>query len=254
MPAQTVFAEAIFISDLHLHPKQPDITQKFFAFCAWVKNRTNKLYILGDFLHAWPGDDALDAWSMEIINALADLANHGILIYFMPGNRDFLIGNKFLKLAKLIKLTEPSVVKLGENKVLLVHGDCYCTADKAHQWLRRFTRNWWFKFIFMQIPYRFRRGIVSKVRSYSENKKPAIDMQNIAKLQTNSLLMSKDLRKLKIDTVIHGHTHIPGLTTHTDLDGEFFQYVLSDWDANPLILCYNKTNKFYYKRFVGSDK
>ncbi len=239
--------EAMFISDLHLHPNEPQITAKFLEFCKWAKGRTKRLYILGDFVHAWPGDDAIDAWSNEIIAVLADLVNSGIKTYFMPGNRDFLIGNKFLKLAKLQKLSEPAIITLGAKKVLLVHGDRYCTTDKAHQRLRRFTRNSLFKLVFLRVPYKYRSRIVNKVRQYSANNtKITKDMLTVPQS------ISAHLRGFKLDTVIHGHTHIPGLTIHTDKHGEFLQYVLSDWDENPLVMCYNNTNDFYYRRFIGS--
>lgn len=242
-----IIEDAMFISDLHLHPKQPEITQKFLDFCGWAKGRTKSLYILGDFLHAWPGDDAIDSWSEKIINALACLSDFGIKVYFMPGNRDFLIGKKFLKQAKVIALPEQYIVTLGVKKVLLVHGDCYCTDDKAHQRLRRFTRNRLFKLIFLRTPYKYRAKIVNKVRQYSaNNNKVTKNMLTVPKA------IFKHLRKLNLDTVVHGHIHRAGLTEHLDNHEKFFQYVLSDWDENPLIMCYNSTNEFRYKLFVGS--
>ncbi len=242
-------ADAMFISDLHLHPDQPDITAKFLEFCNWAKQQTKDLYILGDFLHAWPGDDAIDAWSEGIIKALAELVDYGIKVYFMPGNRDFLIGKKFLHKAKIKELAEPSIITLGTKKVLLVHGDRYCTKDKAHQNLRRFTRNKLFKLVFLSLPYKYRSKIVNKVRQYSANGR----LNTRDNMQAVPAAISKHLRKLHLNTVIHGHTHIPGLTTHTDIQGEFLQYVLSDWDENPVVMCYNNTNKFYYRLFVGSN-
>jgi len=238
--------DAMFISDLHLHPKQPEITKKFLDFCDWAKGKTKILYILGDFLHAWAGDDAIDSWSEKITNALAELSCSGIEVYFIPGNRDFLIGKKFLQQANVKRLPEQYVINLGDKKVLLVHGDCYCTNDKAHQRLRLFTRNWLFKLVFLQMPYKFRAKIVNKVRQYSaNNNKLSKNMLTVP----NAIL--KSLRKARLDTVIHGHTHKPGLTTHTYNQDKFFQYVLSDWDENPLIMCYNNTNKFKYIPFVG---
>ena len=141
--------DAMFISDLHLHPEDSEITAKYMRFCSWARGKTKKIYILGDFLHVWPGDDAMDAWSKKILGSLADLVDSGIKVYFMPGNRDFLIGKKFIRYAKLIELAEPAIITLGNRKVLLVHGDRYCTKDKSHQRLRRFTRNKLFKFIFI---------------------------------------------------------------------------------------------------------
>lgn len=240
--------DAMFISDLHLHPNEPKITKNFLDFCIWARGKTKVIYILGDFLHAWPGDDAIDDWSKKITSALADLVSSGIKIYFMSGNRDFLIGEKFLKQAKVCELLEPTVINLGSEKVLLVHGDRYCTDDISHQMLRILTRNQLFKRLFLKIPFKYRNKIVNKVRQYS------IDH---TKLKGNILTIPKSisshLHKFKLNTVIHGHTHTPGLITHNDKYGVFYQYILSDWDEKPMIMCYNQTNKFYYSLFVGNE-
>lgn len=235
-------ADVMFISDLHLHPDRLDITEKFVEFSKWVINRTKKLYILGDFIHAWPGDDAMDAWSNKITNILSTIVSSGIDVYFMPGNRDFLIGKEFLRAAKMQVISDPAIIKIDDIRVLLVHGDCFCTADKGHQLLMKLTRNNLFKQMFLCLPYSFRAKIVYKVRKYSQTSKAKKSINNMQVVVEEVI---NYLQKYNLHTVIHGHTHTPGLTKH----GDFSRYVLSDWDERPLIMCYNKTNKFYYCLF-----
>ncbi len=133
--------EAVFISDLHLHPDDKNIQNRFNQFISWAQNKTKSIYILGDFVHVWPGDEALDFWANSIIKQLNSLADLGIKLYFMPGNRDFLMGSSFLNKAHMQYLPDPTPISIGETIVLLSHGDRYCTRDKSHQWLRRLTRN-----------------------------------------------------------------------------------------------------------------
>lgn len=242
-------ADVMFIADLHLHPQQPKITEKFFRFCEFAKKNTKELYILGDFIHAWPGDDAIDEWSLSIIKSLAELVDSGVKVYFMEGNRDFLLGKKFLHQAQVKYLPDPSIINLGGKRVLLTHGDRYCTDDISHQRLRRFTRNKLFKFLFLRVPYKYRSKVVNKVRQYSANGRSMTIGTNMLTVPATII---KHLRKYNLSLVIHGHTHLPGLTEHKDNQESFFQYVLSDWDAEPLIMCYNCTNKFYYKLFAES--
>ncbi len=236
--------DAVFISDLHLHPHEPDITERFHRFITWASVHTKKVYILGDFFHAWSGDDTLDDWSRGIALQLARLAEKGIELYFMPGNRDFLVGHQFLHLAALTLLREPTVIDLDGDKVLLVHGDRYCIKDKAHQWFRRLTRNPLFPSLFLRIPQRIRKRLVNAVRlhSQSHHQKPAPYMD----VDVPTLLLH--MAQHDVTKLIHGHTHKPGLTTHAYDGGEFQQYVLSDWDDNPLLMCYDKTNGFYFNR------
>ena len=235
--------KAVFISDLHLHPDQPHILEKFRTFMAWAAKNTRSLYILGDFLHVWPGDEALDAWSEEIVDLLAKLSEQGIPVFFMTGNRDFLIGHRFLRKTKMRILSDPALIYLDAQPVLLSHGDAYCTQDKAHQRFRRLTRNRCFHFLFLCLPYSIRQSLVSQVRSYSQHNTKKLPET----MQTVPAEMLKDLRRFGTDTLIHGHTHQPGLKTYPDGVKTWKEFTLSDWDENPSILCYNKSKYEFIK-------
>lgn len=232
----------VFISDLHLHPEETAIHKRFNCFIQWAAENASTVYILGDFFHAWPGDDALDEWSESIASQLSWLNHQGVKLYFMPGNRDFLIGKRFVKLASLILLKDPSIITLNGAKILLVHGDRYCIHDKSHQWFRKITRNRLFTTLFLCLPYKLRANLVNQVRRHSQmnQSKP------LSRLMIVTSFMLKHLHKLKVKTVIHGHIHQPGVTRHTFQSCGYFQYVLSDWDANPMILCYNQCKGFYF--------
>ncbi len=238
--------DAVFISDLHLHPDEIAITKRFNQFLDWAAQNTRSVYILGDFFHVWPGDDALDHWSESIAASLAGLAESGVSLYYMHGNRDFLLGARFAQLAHLTVLTEPEIITLGNEQVLLVHGDRYCINDRGHQRLRYLTRNRIFQTIFLRIPYRLRSKLVNKVREHSQTNcnKP------MAQLDVVPSAMLEHMQQLNINTLIHGHTHKPGLTVHQYRGSSFRQFVLSDWDDNPLLLCYDESSGFYFNLFV----
>ena len=238
--------DAVFISDLHLHPDESAITERFHRFIQWASTHTRAVYILGDFFHVWPGDDALDAWSRSIIHQLTRLGEQGVALYFMPGNRDFLLGDSFAALAGFTLLKEPSIITLGDERVLLVHGDRYCTADRGHQWLRRLTRNRVFPWFFIQLPLVFRARLVHKVRTRSQSNrtKSALIMDVVVRSVLNHM------QTLGVHVLVHGHTHKPGLTTYADQGTTYRRYVLSDWDDNPILMCYDKAEGFYYDRLL----
>ena len=234
--------EAVFISDLHLHPEEAAIKARFDHFLAWAATHTKAVYILGDFFHAWPGDDALDEWSNSIALQLLELSSRGVAVYMMHGNRDFLLGERFFRRASVTFLPEPSMITLGSTPVLLVHGDRYCTEDKGHQWLRRLTRNRLFPWLFLRLPYSFRSRLVSELRAHSAaaRHKP----RTYFSIVTDVLL--RHLQFFQTKTVIHGHIHQPGLLTHQQKGDVYQQYVLSDWDDNPQLLCYDNSKGFYF--------
>lgn len=241
--------EAVFISDLHLHPDETLITDRFESFIQWASTAVKTVYILGDFFHVWPGDDLLDSWSQSIAARLAWLASKGVQIYLMRGNRDFLLGERFASLGALTLLNEPTVITLGDTKVLLMHGDCYCTKDKGHQWLRRFTRNAIFPALFLKIPATLRRRLVNSLRQHSQSnyQKPEAVMEIVVPV------MLKHMCQLQATILIHGHIHQPGLREHRYQGLIYRQYVLSDWDDNPFLMCYDKPNGFYFKRLLGDS-
>jgi len=238
--------DAVFISDLHLHPEEAPIAERFDKFIQWAASNTSVVYILGDFFHVWPGDDGLDAWSADIAARLSWLASQGVSLYYMHGNRDFLLGSQFAKLASLTVLREPTVIMLGDTKVLLMHGDAYCTHDKTHQRLRRVTRNERFPKLFLKLPFSLRNKLVNKVREHSQNNrsKPASYMDIVPEA------MLSHMQQMQVRVLIHGHTHKPGLTTHDYQGEQYLQYVLSDWDDNPLLMCYDRPNGFYFSRII----
>lgn len=238
--------EAVFISDLHLHPDEHLITARFDAFIDWASTNTRSVYILGDFFHVWPGDDGLEPWSKAIADRLSWLAQQNVTIYFMHGNRDFLLGNHFADAAGMSILAEPAIIQLGEHKILLAHGDRYCTNDKGHKWFRRVTRNRWFPTLFLRIPYRLRSKLVGKVRQRSQTNKNKTPFEMDVVVPS----MIEHMRQQQVSILIHGHTHKPGLSNYRYNETNFSQYVLSDWDDSPKILCYDKSKSFVFNHIV----
>jgi len=233
--------DAVFISDLHLHPDNALITERFNRFVDWAAAEASTVYILGDFFHVWPGDDALDEWSSAIAARLAWLSQQGVTLYFMQGNRDFLLGKRFADLANMTLLAEPALMQLGETSVLLVHGDRYCTKDRAHQSLRKLTRNRWFPRLFLAIPLILRNKLVAGVRKRSQAK-----TYNAVSMDVVPEVLLQHMLDCQVTTLIHGHTHRQGVTTYEHEGQTYARYVLSDWDDNPKILCYDKSKGLYF--------
>lgn len=234
--------DAVFISDLHLHPNDEAIQHRFEAFIAWAKTSVQHVYILGDFFHSWAGDDALDQWSEAIALQLHGLVDQGIKLFYMHGNRDFLLGDDFAARAGWTVLHEPTTIKLGNEQLLLAHGDRYCTKDKAHQRFRRLTRNKWFPRLFLRLPLNVRNKLVNKARAISKQgyatKSEQMDVVHKAVVQ--------HMVRHKVHTLIHGHTHQPSVTRYEYKKQQLKRYVLSDWDDTPRILCYHNTIGLYF--------
>jgi UDP-2,3-diacylglucosamine hydrolase len=217
----------LFISDLHLTPERPLPVQLFYRFIAEIAPKAQALYILGDFFEAWVGDDDLaQPFHQKIALALISLAEHGVAVFFLPGNRDFLIGPAFAEAAGLTLLPDPTRVELFGVPTLLAHGDSFCTDDAAYQDFRTQVRDPAWQQHFLAQPLAQRHALAKALRERSEHaksdKKPEI-------MDVNSAAIDAILAEHPVARIIHGHTHRPARHEHR-LNGRLCErWVLPDW-------------------------
>jgi len=233
--------DSVFISDLHLQSNCQEIHERFVRFVQWAKANTQNVYILGDFMHVWSGDDLIDDYAKSIIALLSELNDHGIKTYFLPGNRDFLVGKQFYTAAKIQPLNDCTIINLHGCRVFLTHGDRYCTADIAHQFLRLITRNFLFRLIFLNIPKFLRHSLVKIIREYSQSKKKSAKYFPI-----NQKKLFKDMHKNQVSISIYGHIHKPNHFIDTYKNFTYQRFILSDWDNEPRLLCFNNQKGFFF--------
>ncbi|RRV10930.1 UDP-2,3-diacylglucosamine diphosphatase [Stutzerimonas xanthomarina] len=217
----------LLISDLHLEMERPDITRAFLHFLATRACQAEALYILGDFFEVWIGDDAMTPFQQSIADALRALSERGTRIYLMHGNRDFMLGKGFCRAARCTLLGDPSVVELGGERVLLMHGDSLCTRDEGYMRLRRLLRNPLSLFILRHLPLSTRRKLARKLRNESraQTRMKASDI-----IDVTPELIPRVLAEHGVRTLIHGHTHRPA-THELEVDGRpARRIVLGDWD------------------------
>ncbi|CAG8863726.1 UDP-2,3-diacylglucosamine hydrolase [Pseudomonas fluorescens] len=217
----------LLISDLHLQEERPDITRAFLDLLGGRALHARALYILGDFFEAWIGDDAMSPFQQQICQALRCLSDKGTAIYLMHGNRDFMIGKAFCKAAGCTLLADPSVVELGGEQVLLMHGDSLCTRDLAYMKLRRYLRNPLTLWILRHLPQRSRQKLARKLRSESraQTRMKATDIVDVTPEE-----IPRVMREHGVRTLVHGHTHRPAIHKLMVDDQPAQRIVLGDWD------------------------
>ena len=227
-------AHSYFISDLHLCAAYPDITQGFFQFLSHEASQAQALYILGDFFELWVGDDHTTPFNTSIINALRDLSQQGVKIYFMPGNRDFLLGQRFLRAAGVHALPDPSVISLYGNTLLLTHGDGLCTLDYAHQRFRRLYLNKTLQRIVLCFSLRLRLWVGRKIRKKSRHQQ--IKAYDNPRFDVTEIGINTLVNQYPCQYMIHGHTHKPAIHEHVINDQTLQRVVLGAWDDEAQIL------------------
>ncbi|MBQ0712168.1 MAG: UDP-2,3-diacylglucosamine diphosphatase [Porticoccus sp.] len=212
----------LLISDLHLSPERPAVTQAFLGFLKDQAQQANALYILGDLFEAWVGDDDPAPLSREIITALKALTDNGTELYLMQGNRDFLIDKRFARETGCTLLSDHHVAELEGHKILLLHGDTLCISDVQYQKFRRKARHPLFRWCLNHLPLSTRQNIAKNWRAKSMNAN-ANKPDNIMDVTASEV--ERQMEKYQVNTMIHGHTHRPN--RHQHKQGE--RLVLGDW-------------------------
>jgi len=236
----------LFIADLHLSEHHPKIIQQFYLFLASNTTDIDALYILGDLFEVWIGDDEHTPLMDEVAKKLTEYSTlNAIPIYYIHGNRDFMIGKKYAKQSSMHLLPEHHVIDLYGERTLILHGDTLCLADKNYQKMRKVIHNPALQFIFNLLPLHFRKKIGWKIRSASQSKKVYKDnnIMGVTQNEVKRLLVEHDCQ-----TLIHGHTH--QVAKHEfDIQGQsYLRFDVGDWFTNySYIEATNQDIKLYIK-------
>ncbi|HJW06479.1 MAG TPA: UDP-2,3-diacylglucosamine diphosphatase [Rhodanobacter sp.] len=217
----------LFIADLHLDPSRPQITALFERYLAGDEVRhADALYILGDLVEAWIGDDDDAELPARIAAATRAVRDAGVPVYFMVGNRDFLLGPAFAERAGLSLLDDGTVHDIQGRRTLLMHGDVLCTDDLAYQAVRRQVRTPEWQAQILAMPLQARRAFAAKAR---EDSKAHTGSAIESIMDVNAQAVAGAMRKAQVSRLIHGHTHRPAVHDFR-LDGAPAQrIVLGDW-------------------------
>ncbi len=215
-----------FIADLHLTDERPVATGRFFRFLDIVVAGADALYILGDLFEAWIGDDYEDQVTHDTANRLKSLTEAGTPVYFMHGNRDFMLARAYAERAGMTLIPDPTQINLYGTPTLLLHGDTLCTDDIAYQSFRSRIQQPLVKQLIRHLPLSWRRSMARQARAGSEfakASKPGMIMD------VNAQAVAQIFRAQHVQRMIHGHTHLPARHFHA-VDGQDRErLVVPDW-------------------------
>lgn len=229
-----------FISDIHLHVQDQET---FLAWKAWLQQplnaRADALCILGDLFEVWVGDDVLHASALTeghgdrvFWQACAQLLrqySQQTPVFFMAGNRDFLLRDEALQRCGMQALQDPTVLDFKGQRWLLSHGDAWCLDDIEYLRFRAIARQPDWQQAFLDKPLSERERLAKQWRAESEARKSALAAHPTAWADVDAQAAQAALKNARAHTLIHGHTHRPGLH---ELGEGLQRWVLSDWDLN----------------------
>lgn len=221
---------ALFVSDLHLQAAMPRTTEAFFHFLRTQATTTRQLYLLGDIFEAWAGDDDIaDVYNRQVVDELKKLSKNGIELFWIAGNRDFLVGEQFAKTCGITLLPDPFVTTIADHLLVLTHGDAYCTDDAAYMQFRTQVRDTEWQKNFLALPLSQRKAIIENLRAGSRaaQRDKSYDIMDV-----NPEAIKNLFDETQTATMIHGHTHRPARHDYQEAGEKRVRYVLSDWDLD----------------------
>jgi UDP-2,3-diacylglucosamine hydrolase len=217
----------LFLSDLHLDDARPQITGLFERYLAGPEARNaDAVYILGDLVEAWIGDDDDADLPQRIAAATRALHEHGVPVYFMAGNRDFLLGEAFAARAGFELIEDGAVHDLYGTPTLLMHGDLLCTDDAVYQKVRREVRAPQWKRQVLAMPLEARRAFAAKSRAQS---RAHVGSAGETIMDVNQDAVKAAMRAAGVQRLIHGHTHRPAIHDFALDNAPAQRIVLGDW-------------------------
>jgi len=218
----------LFVSDLHLDPERPAATELFGRFLEGEARNAGALYILGDLFEAWVGDDDPSTAGAFVADRLRALADSGVPVSFIRGNRDFLLGQEYAERAGMTILPDPAVVMLQGEPTLILHGDLMCTDDTAYQQFRAQTRDPRWQAEFLAQPLEARLEFAAKARAASKARYGELQAsgQSEAITDVTPTTVREWFKRYGVRRMIHGHTHRPAIHDEGD---RHTRIVLGDW-------------------------
>lgn len=221
---------ALFVSDVHLQASLPRTTQAFLDFLQKHAGLAQELYLLGDMFEYWAGDDDLSTpYNAAIAAALRKVSDSKVHVYWIGGNRDFLLGEEFAKATGITVLPDPFVASIANRRIILTHGDAQCTDDHGYMVFREQVRQPEWQKQFLAMPLARRKAIIEGMRTDSREAQRA---KSYEIMDVNGAAIASLFAATDTSIMIHGHTHRPATHSYQAETGTRVRHVLPDWDCD----------------------
>ena len=193
-----------FAADIHLQ----NLGAKSERFGNWLRQAqaTDSVYLLGDILDIWLGDDDPSPVGARLIAELRALSDNGTQVYYQHGNRDFLVGAEFAARSGCQLIADEHLIEHREQRILLMHGDTLCTDDSAYQKLRGQLRDPAWQRQFLSRSLAERQQLARSIEASSADAKAS---KEAAIMDVNPDAVLAALQRHRAHILIHGHTHRP---------------------------------------------
>lgn len=145
-----------FASDFHLGvPTAEESLAREKRIVAWldsIKTEAHSIYLLGDIFDFWfEYKNTIPKGFIRLQGKLAELRDAGIPIAFFTGNHDMWMFDYFPTELGIPIYRKPTVLEVGQQKLLIGHGDGLGPGDHVYKILKKFFNSTICQWLFARI-------------------------------------------------------------------------------------------------------
>ncbi len=228
-----------FVSDSHLGvPDHESSLKRERLLVDWlemIKSDADEIYLVGDIFDFWFEYKTVVPKSyVRLLGKLAELTDSGIKINYFRGNHDIWAFDYFETELNIKMYRKPQILKLGDKKLFIAHGDGLGPGDNGYKFLKRIFEcrfnQWVFKWLHPDIGARVALFWSRKSR-YANIAREG--RKEISENHENEMLFKfckSYIRKdNSINYFIFGHRHLP---INVEVENGSRCIILGDWLTN----------------------
>lgn len=244
----------LFVSDVHLYFGGQEYMDQFLAFLRFAAaRRPAALFIHGDLFDFYVGPrQGRLPFYRPLFEALSALARGGTRVGVIHGNRDYLMGARFVEAGVEIL---PGAVRLqmGSSRTLLSHGDEYCIHDRSYQfWARGVLRSAPARLLVRCLPVSWGFWAARRYRRISGRKTASLESRPAGRLDSILDGVRRRLETEPADVVVCGHIHHLAETPMSHPGGVARLLTTGAWESGPNYIAF-ENGDFHLLRFDPSS-
>ena len=197
-------AGTLVVGDLHLDVEEPREVERFTSWLGRLA--TERLVILGDLFEYWIGDKALESpGAREVARALEEFTRRKGPVDLIPGNRDFLVGQRFVE-ASGVRLWPNGFIgrSVAGERILFLHGDELVTSDVSYQRYRSLVRRPIVRSLAARLPRSVSDAIARRMRRISAKE---VQRKDLSATDVVLVDAKKALDEHAATALVCGHVH-----------------------------------------------
>lgn len=204
-----------FASDFHLGAPNEEVSlareKKIVRWLDSIKEEAHSIYLVGDIFDFWyEYKHAIPKGYIRLLGKIAEIKDSGIPIIFFTGNHDMWMFDYFPKELGIPVYRNPRRLVVGDQKLLIGHGDGLGPGDHTYKFLKRIFESKISHWLFARLHPNFGIGFANRWSRSSRLTNSKKEEDQFLGEKEFLWQYAKDVEKVEHhDYYVFGHRHLP---------------------------------------------